>query len=135
MVIRLPVHSAGKATCHKLAFQRPYYFRVCKAPMSSIRTDVKLCPGRESGRLVCILVGHSTTFGRAHGYLPSPSQALPLLTHAFGAYPAGMQPSAAHHLLKTILPGRTVFGEIKMLFCQFQICRTSTALPQSSKQF
>ena len=40
-----------------------------------------------------------------------PSQDLPLLTHGFGTYPAGMQPAAAAHLLKTILPGKTVFGK------------------------
>lgn len=62
-------------------------------------------------RRLCSLVRVSTTFARAHGYLSSPPQTLPLLTHAFGAYPAGMQPAAAHHLLKTVLPGRTVFGE------------------------
>ncbi|CAM9177461.1 unnamed protein product, partial [Hapterophycus canaliculatus] len=33
---------------------------------------------------------------------------LPLLTHAFHAYPAGMQPATARHLLTTILPGKSV---------------------------
>eukprot|EP00752_Nemacystus_decipiens_P004426 g4040.t2 len=40
---------------------------------------------------------------------PYTPRTLPLLTHAFGVYPAGMQAAAAHHLLKTVLPGRTVF--------------------------
>eukprot|EP00903_Cladosiphon_okamuranus_P017120 g15773.t1 len=40
---------------------------------------------------------------------PYTPRTLPLLTHAFGDYPAGMQAAAAHHLLNTVLPGRTVF--------------------------
>ncbi|CAM9848770.1 unnamed protein product, partial [Ectocarpus fasciculatus] len=33
---------------------------------------------------------------------------LPVLTHAFFPYPAGMQPATAHHLLETVLTGRSV---------------------------
>lgn len=39
------------------------------------------------------------------------TQELPVLTHAFFPYPAGMQPATAHHLLETVLTGRSVLGE------------------------
>lgn len=38
-------------------------------------------------------------------------QDLPLLTHAFHVYPAGMQPATARHLLETVLPGTSVMGD------------------------
>ncbi len=68
------------------------------------------------------------------------TQDLPLLTHGFGIYPAGMQPAAASHLLKTILPGKTVFGKRNLgifleyisvrgfcLFGNFTACRNACA--------
>ncbi|CAN0561693.1 unnamed protein product, partial [Ectocarpus sp. 12 AP-2014] len=39
---------------------------------------------------------------------PYTPKELPVLTHAFFPYPAGMQPSTAHHLLETVLTGRSV---------------------------
>ncbi|CAN0380101.1 unnamed protein product [Ectocarpus sp. 8 AP-2014] len=39
---------------------------------------------------------------------PYTPKELPVLTNAFFPYPAGMQPATAHHLLETVLTGRSV---------------------------
>lgn len=65
---------------------------------------------------VLALFAHPLLLGHAN-------QGFPLLTHAFHQYPAGMQPATASHLLKTVLPGKSVLGKISIyrVLCS-QVC-------------